>query len=48
MLLPPTPSVPNYNSFDFLTPSLTIRLIQKFMQNITSFAVSLLTKVLQE
>jgi hypothetical protein len=48
MLLPPTPSIPNYNRLTFLTPSLTTRLIQKFMQNITSFAVSLLTKVLQE
>jgi len=28
------PSVPNYSSFDFLTPSLTTSLIQKFIQNI--------------
>ena len=37
-----TPSVPNYRSFDFFNPkwpSLTTRLIQKFMQNITSFVV---------
>ena len=30
----------NYRLFDFLTPSLTTRLIQNFMQNIFCFVVS--------
>ena len=38
-LLYGTPSVPNYRSFDFCTLSLTTRLIQKFVQNITSSVV---------
>jgi hypothetical protein len=35
-----TQSILNYKMFDFLTPSLTTRLIQKFVQNITSFVVA--------
>jgi hypothetical protein len=35
-----TSSIPNYKSLTFLTPSLTTRLIQNFVQNITSFVVA--------
>jgi hypothetical protein len=44
-----TKSVPNYSSFDFFSSSLTTRLIQKFVQNISSFVVAcFINKVLQE
>ena len=41
-ILSSNPSAPNYNSFDFLILSLTTRLAQKFMQNVTSFCGVLL------
>ena len=36
----PTQSIPNYKTFDFLKPSLTIRLIQKFVHNFHFFVVA--------
>ena len=38
--LPYTLSVPNYRPFYFLISNLTTHLIQKFVQNITSFVVA--------
>jgi len=35
-----TQSIPNYKTFDFLTPTLTTHFIQKIVQNITSFIVA--------
>ena len=35
-----TPSVPNYNSFDFFIASLIPHLLQKCIQNITSFIMT--------